>query len=59
MIGCFLADHRVLFEDDRRQQILIECFDVFIEALPRRSSIIIRIARACSLKLEWGANDAP
>jgi hypothetical protein len=31
MIGRFLADHRSLFDDDSRRQILVRCLDMFIE----------------------------
>jgi hypothetical protein len=32
IVGRFLADNRVIFEDDSRRKKLIECLDVFIEA---------------------------
>jgi hypothetical protein len=31
MIGRFLADHRSLFDDEGRRQILVRCLDMFIE----------------------------
>lgn len=32
LVGVFLADHRELFEDEKRRRRLVDCLDVFIEA---------------------------
>jgi hypothetical protein len=32
LVGTFLADHKEIFEDDRRRRALVDCLEIFMEA---------------------------